>query len=155
MKHILIAALVAALLAAPAAAANLDGTPAGAGGPDLAALKSRIDNGDAAGAETELRAAGVADPGNADILNLLGYAHRKLGRYGSSRTYYTRALALDPRHRGALEYMGELELETGDPEAARALLARLRDVCPSGCEELDDLIRAFGDRGVTTEGGES
>lgn len=123
--------------------------------PGLAALRQQIEAGQAADAERALRAADARDPGNADILNLLGYANRKLARYQVSRGFYTRALAIDPRHKGALEYLGELELETGDVDAARALLARLRDICPSGCHELDDLLKAFEDLAISPEGGDS
>ncbi|MEO0678867.1 MAG: tetratricopeptide repeat protein [Pseudomonadota bacterium] len=115
----------------------------------LAALKMRIEAGDAAGARIELLAADGASPGDADILNLLGYASRKLGDLDASRTYYQRALRIDPGHRGALEYFGELELQAGDVAAARDLLARLGAVCPDGCEELDDLREAFAARGLS------
>lgn len=116
--------------------------------PTLAALTDLIESGHAGRAERELQAMLADDPGNADVLNLLGYANRKLKRYPAARGYYDRALRLDPRHKGALEYRGELELETGHPEAARALLARLEAVCPEGCHELDDLRAAFAASGL-------
>ena len=46
--------------------------------------------------ERALRAANARTPGNADILNPLGYANRKLGRWTVSRDFYTRAPAVDP-----------------------------------------------------------
>lgn len=116
--------------------------------PDLDALKNKIETGDAQQADRELRAALATQTGNADILNLLGYANRKLTRHGIARDYYEQALSVDPDHLGALEYMGELELEVGDLAAARRLLARLETACPTGCEELDDLNEAFEDRGL-------
>ena len=148
--------MFAAMLCATAALAA-QGVPdptAAAGAPDLMTLKRQIESGQAAEAEGALRQANARDPGNADILNLLGFANRKLERWDTARSYYGRALAIDPRHKGAMEYMGELELETGDVKAARALLARLRILCPSGCHELDDLIDAFEDRGIKPDGGE-
>ena len=87
-----------------------------------------IETGRAEAALGELRPLLEDDVFEADALNLMGYAYRKLGNFAGSREYYTRALTLDPRHKGALEYMGELELQTGDPVAARALLARLEAV---------------------------
>ncbi len=74
-----------------------------------------------------------------DIFNYLGFAHRKLGRVKAARGYYDRALALDPDHRGATEYLGELYLQTGDLDGAKAQLARLDEICAFGCPERDDL----------------
>ena len=120
--------------------------------PDLATIKVQIEAGGAGLAITPLRDWLVTQPDDADALNLLGYAYRKLKRWEESRRYYTRALAIEPAHKGALEYMGELELQTGNPVAARTLLIRLRQACPDGCHELDDLLQAFEDHGQTTGG---
>ncbi len=79
------------------------------------------------------------NPGNADALNYLGFASRKLGRYQDAMRYYTRALTIDPHHLGALEYLGELYVEMGDLESARRNLDLLADLCPEGCEPLDEL----------------
>ena len=79
------------------------------------------------------------NPGNADALNYLGFASRKLGRYQDARHYYDRALEIDPHHLGALEYLGELHVEMGDMDAARGNLAMLSALCPEGCEPLDEL----------------
>lgn len=76
-----------------------------------------------------------------DILNYLGFAHRKLARYDEARDYYDQALALDPDHRGANEYLGELHLELGDVPAAKEQLARLDRICAFGCAEREDLAR--------------
>ena len=78
----------------------------------------------------------------------MGFAQRKTGALGVSRDYYTRALLVDPSHRGALSYMGELELQEGNFDAARVLRVRLNAVCPSGCEALSDLDAAFAAAGV-------
>ena len=50
------------------------------------------------------------EPDNADIFNYLGFAHRKMGAYAQSQSYYRQALDLDPGHKLALEYQGELYL---------------------------------------------
>ncbi len=76
---------------------------------------------------------------NADAYNLLGYSYRKLDDLKTAKANYDWALEIDPKHRGALEYLGELYLETGEVEAAEALLARLVAACPDGCAERDDL----------------
>ena len=83
------------------------------------------------------------ESGNADVLNMLGYAHRKLGRVETAFDYYGRALAIEPRHLGANEYLGELYLETGELEKAEERLGVLATACPSGCEERDELSEAI------------
>ena len=82
------------------------------------------------------------ESGNADVLNMLGFAHRKLGRVETAFDYYREALAIEPRHLGANEYLGELYLETGKLEKAEERLAELAIACPSGCEERDELSEA-------------
>ena len=84
-----------------------------------------------------------SEPGNADVLNMLGYAYRKLGRVEAAFGYYREALAIEPRHLGANEYLGELYLETGELENAEQRLAELAIACPSGCEERDELSEAI------------
>ena len=84
-----------------------------------------------------------SEPGNADVLNMLGYAHRKLGRVEAAFDHYREALAIEPRHLGANEYLGELYLETGELEKAEERLAELAIACPSGCEERDELSEAI------------
>lgn len=82
-------------------------------------------------------------PRDPDVLNLLGYAHRKLGRMEPALELYQEALAIDPRHLGANEYLGELYLETGQLAMAEERLAELAAACPSGCEEHDELSQAI------------
>ena len=120
--------------------------------PDLDVIKAQIEAGGASHAITPLRDWLITEPDDADALNLLGYAYRKLQQWDESRAYYERALKIAPAHLGALEYMGELELQTGNPDAARTLLIRLQVACPEGCPELDDLIEAFKDLGIATGG---
>jgi tetratricopeptide (TPR) repeat protein len=74
-----------------------------------------------------------------DLLTYLGFANRKLGRYDAASQWYRQALAVAPRHRGALEYYGELKLERGDLAGAREHLARLERICGFGCQEADEL----------------
>ena len=83
------------------------------------------------------------ESGNADVLNMLGFAHRKLGRVETAFDYYREALAIEPRHLGANEYLGELYLETGELEKAEERLDELAIACPSGCEERDELSEAI------------
>ena len=56
---------------------------------------------------------------------------------------YQKALAIDPEHLGANEYLGELYLQTGDLAKAKERLETLDDVCIFGCDEFDDLKQAI------------
>ncbi len=106
--------------------------------PDLTAVRAKIAAKDYSGALAELR--GLAeDNQQADVYNLLGYTLRKTGDFDTSLTYYSRALELQPDHKAAHEYLGELYVETGKTEQAKVELATLAKLCPMGCEELNDL----------------
>ncbi|KAF0178799.1 MAG: hypothetical protein FD160_2239 [Caulobacteraceae bacterium] len=76
-----------------------------------------------------------------DLLNYRGFASRKLGRFDAAIGYYTAALALNPDHRGANEYLGELYLQLGRVEDARRQLAKLDALCPYSCAEREELSR--------------
>ena len=78
---------------------------------------------------------------HSDILNYLGYTHRKLGAFDEAQNYYAQALTLNPDHLGATEYLGELYLELGQIKNAQAQLAKLDSLCDFGCAEREDLAR--------------
>ena len=82
---------------------------------------------------------------NADIQNLLGFVHRKMGKLDTAGSYYRRALEINPKHKVALEYEGELFLIRGDKDGANANLAKLNKICWLGCSEYDDLKKAIDD----------
>jgi tetratricopeptide (TPR) repeat protein len=86
----------------------------------------------------------VNDTGNADWNNLMGYSHRKAKTpdYAAAERYYNEALRIDPKHRGALEYSGELYLMMGNLPKAEARLAALDKACFMPCEEYSDLKKA-------------
>jgi|KBSMisStandDraft_5_1062788.scaffolds.fasta_scaffold178701_2 predicted Zn-dependent protease len=84
-------------------------------------------------------------PNSADVLNYLGYTHRMLGDYPGSLDFYQQALARDPDHKGAREYLGELYLKMNQLANASAQLTELTRLCPSGCEEKDVLTKAIAD----------
>jgi Flp pilus assembly protein TadD len=83
------------------------------------------------------------EPKNADAHNWMGYSQRNLGDYESAKIHYENALKIDSRHRGALEYYGELHLLMNNLAAAEELLARLDKTCWFGCGEFDDLEEAI------------
>lgn len=115
-------------------------TPAAA--DPLAMARARIQAKQWPAAIEELRKVGT--PGNADWNNLKGYAQRKQATpdLAAAQRYYDAALRIDPRHRGALEYAGELALMKGELPVAEARLATLERVCSGRCEELGDLKAA-------------
>lgn len=82
---------------------------------------------------------------HADVYNLLGFSLRKTGDYRNALTYYKKALDFDPEHKGAHEYLGELYVETHQPEKAREHQVILVKLCPTGCEEREDLEKAMRD----------
>lgn len=82
----------------------------------------------------------------ADALNLLGYSYRKSGDANEALEYYNQALAMEPKHLGANEYLGELYLEMKQPDKAKERLAVLKSAC-GNCEEyeeLSDKLKAAG-----------
>jgi tetratricopeptide (TPR) repeat protein len=87
------------------------------------------------------------DNQQADVYNLMGYTLRKTGDYRTSLTYYTKALELQPDHRAAREYLGELYVETGEMAKAEEQVSSLKQLCPSGCEELEDLQKVIASKG--------
>ena len=81
------------------------------------------------------------EPNSADWNNLLGFAQRKKSPpdLNAAERYYQAALKIDPKHKGALEYYGELFLMKNNLPGAEQMLARLDKVCFFSCEEYRDL----------------
>lgn len=101
--------------------------------------RQAMDDGDYEIAIDKLAAIHEKEPGDADVLNMLGYGYRKIGNFDQARGYYLQALAVDPDHRGANAYMGELYLETGELAKAEERLAVLDKECWLGCDEFTEL----------------
>ncbi len=110
--------------------------------PDLSAVRAKIKAREWPGAITDLSKMAETVQ-HADIYNLLGFSLRKSKDYKSAYTYYQKAIEYDPAHKGAHEYLGELYVETGDMPKAKEMLAKLRVLCPKGCEEREDLEKAI------------
>jgi tetratricopeptide (TPR) repeat protein len=113
---------------------------------DLTSVRAKIKAKNYAAALQELRDL-AEDTQQADVYNLLGYTLRKTGDYTTSLSYYTKALDLQPDHKAAREYLGELYVETGNIDKAKEQLAVLVKLCSSGCEEREDLERAIKAKG--------
>jgi Flp pilus assembly protein TadD len=136
--------LTAALLAcAVQLAFAADTEPVAATVDPLAPARVQIAAGQWRAAIDELKK--LNDTGSADWNNLMGYSHRKakVPDYAAAERYYDEALRLDPKHRGALEYSGELFLIKGDLARAEQRLAALDKACRLGCEEYTDLKKAI------------
>jgi len=133
-----------ALLPTPASADPTDGAPAGAQpDPDYAAGRVAIEAKNWDAAIRALSSAALRDTRNADIQNYLGYAYRHTGQLELAFKHYQRALQLNPRHRGAHEYVGEAYLMVKDLAKAEAHLNALRSICLIPCEEYGDLEKAI------------
>jgi Flp pilus assembly protein TadD len=87
----------------------------------------------------------VDERASADWNNLMGYTLRKSSTpdLAASERYYDAALKIDPRHRNALEYSGELYLMKGELPKAEQRLAALGVACNKSCSEFSDLQRAI------------
>ena len=129
----LLTALVIALLAQ---ASKYEGSP-------LDPIQKMVDAGQYADASEQLETMLNEDPDDADVLSLLGYSHRKQQRYGEALGYYQRALDIDPEHKAANEYLGQLYLETDQLEKAQERLAVLDDACWLPCQEYNTLKQAI------------
>ena len=76
------------------------------------------------------------NPNKADTLNYLGFTSRKLGDFENGEKYYLEGLAIDPKHNGINEYLGELYVSTNRLNLA---VERLEVLKGCGCEEYDEL----------------
>jgi Flp pilus assembly protein TadD len=137
--------LASLLPSSPALAVdNMSSTDA----PDLTSVRAKIKAKDYAAALAELRDI-AEDTQQADVYNLLGFTLRKTGDFKTSLTYYVKALELQPDHKAAREYLGELYVQTGDMAKAKEQLAVLTRLCPAGCEEREDLERAIATKSAS------
>lgn len=119
-----------------------DSGPGTSATDSLAAARAQIADRNWPAAIEELKR--VNDTSSADWNNLMGYSLRKSGAagYAAAEKFYDEALRIDPKHRGALEYSGELYLAMGNLPKAEERLAKLDKVCLFPCEEFTDLKKA-------------
>lgn len=82
------------------------------------------------------------DPGNANAQNYLGYTYRRSGQLDLAFKHYEEALRLNPKHRGAHEYMGEAYLMVNNLAKAEEQLKELDRLCLFPCDEYSDLKKA-------------
>ena len=144
MKSSLLRILLAPLLLCLAAASFAVDTAAPAN-DKLSAARARIAAKDWPGAVDELKRAN--DPKSADWNNLMGYSLRKAGAANASESerYYNEALRIDPKHKGANEYLGEAYLMVGNLPKAKEQLATLDKICVLSCPEYSELKKSIAD----------
>jgi len=151
MKRILIRALaLASLGASPAWAAgggeptNLRDSPKD---PAIERIQAAIGRSDWPQARALARTSVDKDPANADYHNLYAYAIRKGANPAMDLVFkhYNEALRLDPKHRGAHEYLGEAYLMVGNLPKAKEQLKTLDDLCFFSCPEFALLKKAVAD----------
>ena len=75
-------------------------------------------------------------PNKADTLNYLGFTTRKLGDFEGGEKFYLQGLAINPKHKGINEYLGELYVATNRIDLAKERLSVLQGC---NCEEYDQL----------------
>jgi tetratricopeptide (TPR) repeat protein len=114
---------------------SMNRAPAKPSDPNFTQAKALIEARQYAAAMPLLQQVMAKDPRNADAYNLMGYATRKSGNPQGSLQYYNQALALDPKHIGAHEYVGEAYLMLDRLPEAEQHLARLDSICLFGCTE--------------------
>ena len=137
--------LIIALLSLPLAVlAAGDAEPTD---PVLVSAKDATARHDYARASAILRDALAKAPANAEYHNLYAYALRMGASPDMDLVFkhYREALRINPKHRGAHEYIGEAYLMVGNPAKAKEHLAQLDKLCFFGCAEFSDLKKAIAE----------
>jgi len=143
MKKRLMTALMCFFLVSTGWSADETPSPAAATDTPLASARAQIERKDWVGAASALADYVKANPGSADGHNLFGYSLRHLKKYDESLAAYREALRIDPRHKGAHEYIGMAYVEMKNLDKAREHLAALNKICFLSCEEYRDLKKAI------------
>ena len=121
-----------------------DGTRTWATDPVIEQMQAYVAKKDWTGAAAHMKGAVAGNPGSADYNNLYAYAVRKGPNPNMDLVFkhYTEALKIEPKHRGAHEYIGEAYLMVNNLTKAKEHLAALDRLCTFGCEEYTDLKKA-------------
>jgi tetratricopeptide (TPR) repeat protein len=135
--------LFAACLLASTLAFAADTSPPASRDTELEKAKTAIARKDWVAAQALLEPYTLVNSRSADGFNLLGYSLRNLKKYDESLVAYKQALTLDPKHKGAHEYIGIAYVQMGQLDKAKEHLASLDKICPFSCEEYRDLKKAI------------
>jgi Flp pilus assembly protein TadD len=131
------------LLTGSAHAAGSSDTPAETDLAEMMAARNHIKAERYKDAIPQLQKVIAQQPQNTDAWNLLAYSQRKMDDLTASLENYKKALSIDPSHKDAHEYLGELYLRMGDLAKAEKQLKRLDNLCFFGCDQLDELKSAI------------
>ena len=139
--------IVAAVTASGSALGMGDPGPSEAKDPVLEKVSAATKRADWAAAQGLLKDALAASPQNAGYHNLYAYSIRKGANPDMNLVFkhYNEALKIDPKHRGAHEYIGEAYLMVGNVEKAKEHLGTLDKLCFFPCSEYTDLKKAIAE----------
>ena len=142
--------IIAFFAAVPVQAAPGDDAPRAGGAPADPVVEKVLaanEQKDWPRSEAILRDALTKDPRNADYHNLYAYAIRRGEKPNLDLVFkhYNEALRIDPKHRGAHEYIGEAYLMVGNVAKAKEHLSALDRLCFFGCDEYSLLKKAVAE----------
>ena len=139
--------LVPLMLALPSLALAASDPVTAPADPVLEKVTAATKKQDWASAQAMLRDALAANPQNANYHNLYAYSVRKGANPDMNLVFkhYNEALRLDPKLKGAHEYIGEAYLQVGNVAKAKEHLAQLDKLCFFSCSEFSDLKKAIAD----------
>jgi tetratricopeptide (TPR) repeat protein len=143
-------AFIIAFFAAMPALAAPDDSPKAAGAPADPLIERAVranEEKDWARSQEIMRDALLRDPKNADYHNLYAYSIRMGDKPNLDLVFkhYNEALRLNPKHRGAHEYIGEAYLMLGNVAKAKEHLTALDQICFFGCDEYGLLKKAIAE----------
>jgi len=103
--------------------------------------------GDWASAQATMKEALSRDPNNAEYNNQYAYSLRKGPNPDMSLVFkhYNEALRIEPKHKGANEYLGEAYLMVNNLPKAKEQLAVLDKLCFFSCREYSELKKSIAD----------
>jgi tetratricopeptide (TPR) repeat protein len=146
MPRAFILALVFISGAACAADSGPSATPAPKD-PALERYNAASAGQDWSGAAAAMKEALSRDPSNSDYHNLYAYSLRKGPNPDLDLVFkhYNEALRINPKHRGAHEYIGEAYLMVGNVGKAKEHLGQLDRLCFLSCPEFRELKNAISE----------
>jgi cytochrome c-type biogenesis protein CcmH/NrfG len=144
IRPIVLAALLLPGAAFAAADTNSSGAPVD---PVLERAAQASERNDWTGAQAILRDAVAKSPNNAEYHNMYAYNLRKGPNPDMSLVFkhYNEALRIEPKHKGANEYLGEAYLMVNNLPKAKEQLSALDKICFLPCKEYNDLKKSIAD----------
>ena len=147
MKALFRPVILAGLLASGSALGMGDPGPSEAKDAVLEKATAATKRADWSAAQGLLKDAVAASPQNAGYHNLYAYSIRKGANPDMNLVFkhYNEALRIDPKLKGAHEYIGEAYLMVGNVAKAKEHLAQLDKLCFFNCAEYTELKKAIAE----------